>query len=44
VRASLERHDDDTGVELLKRVFVLLQLQQMPAARQSPEVPMEHQQ
>ena len=42
--AAFERHDDNTGVELLKRPFVLLQLQQMPAARQSTQVPMEDQQ
>ena len=41
--ASLERHDDDAGVEFQKRPFVLLQLQQMPAARQSAQVPMEDQ-
>ena len=40
----LERHHDDTGIEFLKGAFVLLQLQQMPAARQSTQVPMEHQQ
>lgn len=43
-RTSLERHDDDVGVEIDKRPFVLLQLQQMPSARQSTEVAMKHQQ
>jgi len=42
--APLERHYDDAGVQFLKRSFVLLQLQQMPAARQSTEMPMEDQQ
>lgn len=43
-RTALERHHDDAGIEFLKRPFVLLQLQQMPAARQSTQVPMEDQQ
>ena len=42
--AALERHHDRAGIEFLKRPFVLLQLQQMPAARQSTQVPMEDQQ
>ena len=41
--AALERHHDDASVEFLERPFVLLQLQQMPAARQSTQVPMEDQ-
>jgi hypothetical protein len=42
-RTRLERHDDDSGVEIAERPFVLLQLQQMPSARQSTEVAMKHQ-
>ena len=44
LEATLERDHDDVGIELLERPFVLLQLQQMPAARQSTQVPMEDQQ
>ena len=42
--AVLERHHDDAGIEFPKHSFVLLQLQQMPAARQSTQVPMEDEQ
>ena len=42
--ATRERHHDDADIEFLKRPFVLLQLQQMPAARQSTQMPMEDQQ
>jgi hypothetical protein len=37
-RGGLERHDDDRRVEIDEGTFVLLQLQQMPPARQSAEV------
>lgn len=42
--ASLERHDNDSDVEIDERPFLLLQLQQMPSARQSSEVAVKHQQ
>ena len=41
LRPALERHYDDADVEFLKHRFVLLQLQQMPAARQSAQMPVE---
>ena len=44
LRPALERHYDDADVEFLKHRFVLLQLQQMPTARQSAQMPMEDQQ
>jgi hypothetical protein len=43
-RTGLERDDDDIGVEIAQGLRVLLQLQQMPSARQSTKVPMKHQQ
>ena len=44
LRPALERHYDDADVEFLKHRFVLLQLQQMPTARQSAQMPVEDQQ
>ena len=44
LRPALERHYDDADGEFLKHRFVLLQLQQMPTARQSAQMPMEDQQ
>lgn len=43
-RRALERHHDNPRPEILECPFVLLQLQQVPAAGESTEVPMEHQQ
>ena len=43
-RPALERDHDDADIEFLKRRFVMLQLQHMPTARQSSQVPMEDQQ
>ena len=43
-RRGLERDDGDGHVEISQGVAVLLQLQQMPSARQSAEVAMEDQQ
>jgi hypothetical protein len=43
-RRGLERHDGDGRVEIDEGSFVLLQLQQVPPARQSTEVTMEDQQ
>jgi hypothetical protein len=40
-RARLERHHDNMDVKVRERWFLLLQLQQMPSARQSTEMPME---
>ena len=41
---GLERHRHNPRPQLLERPFVLLQLQQMPPAGESTEVPMKHQQ
>jgi len=43
-QSRLERDDGDADVEIEERSFVLLQLQQVPAARQSTEVTVEDQQ
>jgi hypothetical protein len=43
-RARLERHHNDMDVKARERRFLLLQLQQMPSARQSTEMPMEDEQ
>ena len=43
-RRGLERHDRDPYPQLLERSLVLLQLQQVPAAGESPKVPVKHQQ
>ena len=40
----LEGHNDDVRVEIDQRPFVLLQLQQVPSARQSTEVAVKHEQ
>jgi hypothetical protein len=42
--AGLERHDYDSDVEVGEGRFVLLQLQQVPAARQSAQMAVKHQQ
>lgn len=43
-RRCLERHHHNPRPQILERPFVLLQLQQVPAAGESTEVPMKHQQ
>jgi len=43
-RRGLERHHRDPNSQLLERSLVLLQLQQVPAAGESPKVPVKHQQ
>ena len=43
-RRGLERHHRDPYSQILKRPFVLLQLQQMPAAGESPKMPVKDQQ
>ena len=43
-RRGLERHHRDPYPQILERPFVLLQLQQVPAAGESPKVPVKHQQ
>ena len=43
-RAAFKRHHHDIDLQLLERPFVLLQLQQVPAAGQSTKVAMKHQQ
>jgi hypothetical protein len=43
-RRGLERHDRDPYLQILERLLVLLQLQQMPTAGESPKVPVKYQQ
>ena len=42
--AILEGDDDNVRVEIDQRPLVLLQLQQVPSARQSTEVAVKHEQ
>lgn len=43
-RGALKRHDSDPDSQILKCLFPLLQLQQMPAAGKSTEMAVKHQQ
>jgi len=43
-RGGLERDDDNGRIEISQSVVVLLQLQQMPSARQSAQVAMKDEQ
>lgn len=43
-RRTLEGHDRDPYPQILERLFLLLQLQQVPAAGESPKVPVKDQQ
>jgi len=44
LRGSLERHDRDLYSQIPERLLLLLQLQQVPAAGESPKVPVKDQQ